>query len=157
MKTAIRNRGLEGREQGPGARNRGLGIAACLAAAVVSVPAGQTKVDTLVVVRAARIIDGRGGPVVQPAVIVVRGDKIDAVGPNLPVPSGARVIDLGGATIVPGLIDLHTHLTSTGVHWEDELVKTTPGQAALSGAHNARITLEAGFTTVRDMGPTWPF
>ncbi|MBL8981772.1 MAG: amidohydrolase family protein, partial [Gemmatimonadetes bacterium] len=57
-----------------------------------------------------------------------------------------------------GLIDLHTHLTSRmGVHWEDALVKTTPGHDALWGAYNARITLEAGFTTVRDMGPTWPF
>ena len=67
------------------------------------------------------------------------------------------MIDLGGATLLPGLIDLHTHLTSTGVHWEDELLKTTPGQAALHGAHNALVTLMAGFTTCRDMGPTWPF
>src|SRR5205823_9702773 len=57
----------------------------------------------------------------------------------------------------PGLIDLHTHLTSTGVHWEEELLKTTPGQAALHGAHNALITLMAGFTSCRDMGPTWPY
>jgi len=64
---------------------------------------------------------------------------------------------MGGATLLPGLIDLHTHLTSTGVHWEDELLKTTPGQAALHGAHNALVTLMAGFTTCRDMGPTWPF
>jgi imidazolonepropionase-like amidohydrolase len=55
------------------------------------------------------------------------------------------------------LIDLHTHLTSTGVHWEDELLKTTPGQAALHGARNALVTLMAGFTTCRDMGPTWPY
>ena len=67
------------------------------------------------------------------------------------------MIDLGGATLLPGLIDLHTHLTSTGVHWEDELLKTTPGQAALHGARNALVTLTAGFTTCRDMGPTWPF
>ena len=67
------------------------------------------------------------------------------------------MIDLGGATLLPGLIDLHTHLTSTGVHWEDELLKTTPGQAALHGAHNALVTLMAGFTTCRDMGPTWPY
>ena len=73
------------------------------------------------------------------------------------MPAGARVIDLGRATLLPGLIDLHTHLTSTGVHWEDELLKTTPAQAALHGAHNALVTLMAGFTTCRDMGPTWPY
>jgi imidazolonepropionase-like amidohydrolase len=111
----------------------------------------------VLVVRAARLIDGRGGAPLAPAVVIVRGERIDAVGANLPTPAGARVIDLGASTIVPGLIDLHTHLTSTGVHWEDELVKTTPGQAALHGARNARDTLLAGFTTCRDMGPTWPY
>jgi len=68
------------------------------------------------------------------------------------------VIDLGDATLLPGLIDLHTHLTDRfGVHWEEALVTTTPPQAALWGARNARDTLMAGFTTCRDMGPTWPY
>jgi imidazolonepropionase-like amidohydrolase len=110
-----------------------------------------------IVVRGARLIDGRGGVPISAAVIVIRGDRIEAVGSGLTVPPGSRVIDLGGATLLPGLIDLHTHLTSTGVHWEDELLKTTPGQAALHGARNALVTLEAGFTTCRDMGPTWPY
>jgi imidazolonepropionase-like amidohydrolase len=118
---------------------------------------GQTGAPPTVVVRAARLIDGRGGAPTTPAVVVIRGDRIDAVGSGLAIPPGARVIDLGTATLLPGLIDLHTHLTSTGVHWEDELLKTTPGQAALHGAQNARITLLAGFTTCRDMGPTWPY
>ena len=57
-----------------------------------------------------------------------------------------------------GLIDLHTHLTNRmGVHWEDGLVSTTPAHDALWGAYNARLTLLAGFTTCRDMGPTWPY
>ena len=110
-----------------------------------------------IVVRGARLIDGRGGAPISAAVIVIRGDRIEAVGSGLAIPPGARVVDLGGATLLPGLIDLHTHLTSTGVHWEDELLKTTPGQAALHGASNALITLMAGFTTCRDMGPTWPY
>ena len=110
------------------------------------------------IVKAGRLIDGRGGTPVAPAMIRIEGERITAVGSSLPVPSGARVIDLGAATLLPGFIDLHTHLTSRmGVHWEDGLVKTTPGHDALWGAHNARITLEAGFTTVRDMGPTWPY
>src|SRR6266850_2801136 len=125
-------------------------------AAAVTIFGAQSAPPALIVVRAARLIDGRGGAVVAPAVVVVRGDRIESVG-NAAPPAGARIIDLGGATLLPGLIDLHTHLTSTGVHWEDELLKTTPGQAALHGARNALITLMAGFTTVRDMGPTWPF
>jgi imidazolonepropionase-like amidohydrolase len=126
------------------------------ALAILGQPAaGQGEVT---LIRAARLIDGRGGAVMSPAVVRVEGDRITAVGRELPVPAGARVIDLGSATLLPGLIDLHTHLTSRmGVHWEDGLVKTTPGHDALWGAHNARITLEAGFTTVRDLGPTWPF
>jgi imidazolonepropionase-like amidohydrolase len=113
--------------------------------------------DGVVVVRAGRLIDGTGRPPIAPVVVVIRGERIQAVGASVPVPPGARVIDLGAATVMPGLIDLHTHLTSTGVHWEDELTKTTPAQAALHGAANALATLKAGFTTCRDMGPTWPF
>jgi imidazolonepropionase-like amidohydrolase len=118
---------------------------------------GQAPAPALVAVRAARLVDGRGGAPLASAVVIVRGDRIEAVGSGLAVPSGARVVDLGAATLLPGLVDLHTHLTSTGVHWEEELLKTTPGQAALHGAQNARITLLAGFTTCRDMGPTWPY
>jgi imidazolonepropionase-like amidohydrolase len=110
-----------------------------------------------IAVRSARLIDGRGGPPLTNAVLVIRGDRIESVGSNTAIPSGARVIDLGNVTVMPGLIDLHTHLTSTGYHWEEELLKTTPGEAALSGAHNAYLTLMAGFTAVRDMGPTWPY
>jgi imidazolonepropionase-like amidohydrolase len=88
----------------------------------------------------------------------IEGDRIADVGARLAIPAGARLIDLGDATLLPGLIDLHTHLTDKfGVHWEQALVSTTPGQAALWGAANARATLMAGFTTCRDMGPTWPY
>jgi imidazolonepropionase-like amidohydrolase len=125
--------------------------------AALIVFAGQSAPPTAIAVRAARLIDGRGGAPIGSAVVIIRGDRIEAAGSALAIPAGARVIDLRGATLLPGLIDLHTHLTSTGVHWEEELLKTTPGQAALHGAHNALVTLLAGFTTCRDMGPTWPF
>jgi imidazolonepropionase-like amidohydrolase len=125
--------------------------------AAATIFSAQSPVPPVIVVRAARLINARSAAPIAPAVVVIRGERIDAVGAGLPIPSGARVIDVGNATLLPGLIDLHTHLTSTGVHWEDELLKTTPGQAALHGAQNARITLMAGFTTCRDMGPTWPF
>ncbi len=126
-------------------------------AAALTVFSAQAAAPGVTVLRSARLIDGRGRAPIAPAVVIVRGDRIEAAGSAVPVPAGARVIDLGGATLLPGLIDLHTHLTSTGVHWEEELLKTTPGQAALHGAHNALVTLMAGFTTCRDMGPTWPF
>src|SRR3954447_1411822 len=126
-----------------------------IAAAALVVFSAQAAVPAAVVIRAARMITAVDDRVVAPAVVVVRGDRIVAVGGS--VPADARVVDLGSATLLPGLIDLHTHLTSTGVHWEDELLKTTPGQAALHGAHNAQITLMAGFTSCRDMGPTWPY
>jgi imidazolonepropionase-like amidohydrolase len=111
-----------------------------------------------ILVKAARLLDGRGGPPVAPAMVLVEGDRITAVGARLDVPAGARVVDLGDATLLPGLIDLHTHLTGRpDVHWEEALLKTTPPDDALWGAHFARMTLLAGFTTCRDMGPNWPY
>jgi imidazolonepropionase-like amidohydrolase len=112
----------------------------------------------LIAVKAGRLIDGRGGEPVGPVTVVVEGDRIQAAGRDVPVPQGAILIDLGSASLLPGLIDLHTHLTDRAdVHWEEGLVKTTPPDAALHGARNASITLLAGFTTCRDMGPTWPY
>jgi imidazolonepropionase-like amidohydrolase len=132
-------------------------LAAALFVLAIAFSAGTVRA-AVTIVRAARLIDGRGGAPITPAAVRVEGDKITAVGRELAVPPGATVIDLRGATLVPGLIDLHTHLTGRReVHWEDALLKTTPGHDALWGARNARVTLLAGFTTCRDMGPTWPF
>lgn len=108
-------------------------------------------------VRAARLLDGKGA-LLEPGAVLVQGDRIVAVGTEAASAQADAVVDLGAATILPGLIDLHTHLTdSVGLHWEDVLVATTPARAALHGAANALVTLRAGFTTVRDMGPTWPY
>ena len=127
---------------------------------LVFLPAGVNAQDSKgpVFVKAGRLIDGRGGAPIGPAMVRIEGDRITAVGTTLPVAPGARVIDLGNATLLPGLIDLHTHMTDKfGINWEEALVKTTPAEAALWGARNARVTLEAGFTTCREMGPTWPY
>lgn len=128
-----------------------------LVALWVALPALALAGDRILL-KAARLLDGRGGEPLAPAMVLLDGDRILDVGANLKVPDGARVIDLGGATLLPGLIDLHTHLCGHyGTHWEDELIKTTPAYSALWGARNARVTLEAGFTTVRDMGTAWPY
>ncbi|MEO7167228.1 MAG: amidohydrolase family protein [Spartobacteria bacterium] len=118
----------------------------------------QSATTPVTIIKSARLLDGRGGAALAPAMVRVEGEKIVEVGGNLTVPDGATVIDLGDATLLPGLIDLHTHLTGKmGVHWEDALATTTPGHDALWGARNALVTLRAGFTTCRDMGPTWPY
>jgi imidazolonepropionase-like amidohydrolase len=129
-----------------------------LALAALLLLAGPATAAEVLVVKAARLIDGRGGAPVAPAMVRVEGERIAEVGAHVAIPAGAHVIDLGSATLLPGLIDLHTHLTDKpGVHWEEALTTTTPGQAALWGARNALVTLRAGFTTCRDMGPTWPY
>lgn len=122
-------------------------------------PALATKAGAeTVVLKAARLVDGRGGAPLAPAMVRIEGDRIVEVGARLAVAPGARVLDLGDSTLLPGLIDLHTHLTGRpDVHWEEALLKTTPPDDALWGAHFARMTLLAGFTTCRDMGPNWPY
>jgi imidazolonepropionase-like amidohydrolase len=128
-----------------------------LVCALLTVAPPCATAQTLIV-KAARLIDGRGGAPLEPAMVRISGERIDAVAASLPVPADATLIDLGGATLLPGLIDLHTHLTSIeGVHWETSLTTTTPPKAALWGARNARVTLMSGVTTCRDMGPTWPY
>jgi imidazolonepropionase-like amidohydrolase len=82
----------------------------------------------------------------------VEAGRIRSVGPSA-APAGARVIDLGDVTLLPGLIDAHTHLTGDlEGDWVNAPVKETAADAALRGARNARLTLRAGFTTVRDVG-----
>ena len=118
----------------------------------------QPAASRVTILKAARLLDGTGGKPITPGAIKIEDDKITQVSSQIDVPAGAQLVDLGSATLLPGLIDLHTHLTNRmGVHWEDGLTKTTPGHDALWGARNARVTLMAGFTTCRDMGPTWPY
>jgi imidazolonepropionase-like amidohydrolase len=107
-----------------------------------------------VVLRAARMLDVRRGELINDAVVVVEGDKIVAAGSRLPVPTGARVIDLGDATLLPGLIDAHTHIT---YHFDESGHFGARGDASADvtfkyAAENARRTLEAGFTTIRNLG-----
>ena len=132
-----------------------------LAIAIAAVPRGAAAAQDSaaatahrpLAVRAARLIDGRGGPPLQNAVILVDSARIVAVGADLAIPAGATVIDLGPATVLPGLIDCHTHITSgdPGDYYEG-LFRRSPIDYAVAAPTFARRTLEAGFTTVRDVG-----
>ena len=112
--------------------------------------------DQSVVLKAARMFDGKSNALVQNAVVIVQRDKIIDAGSNLPIPNGAQVIDLGDATLSPGFIDAHTHLTldfsgDYNLRRLKEVDLNVSEQAIIATAH-ARATVEAGFTTVRDLG-----
>jgi len=107
---------------------------------------------TAVVVRAARMLDLRSGRMLENVSVVVEGDRIAAVNPQSS-PAGARVVDLGDVTLLPGFIDMHTHLAAgLGGNILLEPVTGTMADAAFRAAKNANITVMAGFTTVRDFG-----
>ena len=112
--------------------------------------------DEVIAVQAARIFDGQSNALLQNGVVVVEGDKIVDAGSNLPIPSSARVIDLGDATLCPGFMDAHTHLTDdfSGNYNERRLreIDLNVSEQAIRATLFARATVEAGFTTVRDLG-----
>ena len=110
----------------------------------------QTAAQAPVAIRAGRLIDGLGGPPVSRAVILIEGDRITAVGEGLAIPAGYRLIDLSDATVLPGLIDCHTHITSAP--GEGERFRSSFVDAAILAPGYAKATLEAGFTTIRDVG-----
>ena len=104
-------------------------------------------------VEAGRLVDVSAGKVLTGQCIHIADEKIKAVAPCGPTPAGAERLDWSSYTVLPGLIDLHTHLADAGQSADLAMpIKTSPAATALIGAHNARLTLEAGFTTVRDVG-----
>jgi imidazolonepropionase-like amidohydrolase len=128
-----------------------VGVVSLVAAAATAAPA-QTPAPQRVVLRAARMLDVEAGRIVPNARVVIEGDKILAVNPAT-LPDGARIIDLGNVTLMPGLIDAHTHLTGEiGPNMLLEPVQETEIDAAFKAVKNARTTIMAGFTTVRDYG-----
>src|SRR5438552_6321622 len=105
----------------------------------------------VVYVKAGRLFDGLSESYRQNVTLKIENDRIAAVGAS--IPPGAPVIDLSQATVLPGLIDCHVHLESRADHFEDIWTfKTSPLAPAMTAVVHARRTLEAGFTTVRDVG-----
>lgn len=117
---------------------------------------GQSPHEKTTVIKAGRLIDVRAGEVRAEQGILIVGDRIKEVGPldriMKDAPQGAKVIDLSNRTVLPGLIDCHTHLTMDPNQLGYSSLGISIPRQALTGAKNARLTLEAGFTTVRNVG-----
>lgn len=109
-----------------------------------------------IVLKAAHLFDGRSGRLTAPGLVVVQGDRIVGVGAEATVPAGARVIDLGDATLLPGFIDAHTHIAYNHIeNWAQyfyEGMLRFPVEQSFHAARNAKATLQAGVTTAREVG-----
>ncbi|GAO42615.1 Xaa-Pro dipeptidase [Flavihumibacter petaseus] len=110
----------------------------------------QTKIT---VIKAGHLIDTESGKVLDNQVILIENDTIRSVGPNLAIPRNATIIDLSKATVLPGLVDCHTHITGQpGGDYYADIFRKTPVDFAVTAHVYAKRTLEAGFTTIRDVG-----
>jgi imidazolonepropionase-like amidohydrolase len=114
--------------------------------------ADHGQVEGPLLIRADRMLDVVSGQILTDVAVLVEDGRIKAVNPDR-VPNGTRELDLGDRTLLPGFMDMHTHLGyDIGGDWAVQPVTQTPADEALRGARNARITLLAGFTTVREVG-----
>ena len=128
--------------------------------ALIALPAAkaQTPAPQVVLIKAGRLVDGRSAAVQANVGILIEGERIKAVGPLAQIQgqaANARVIDLSQMTVLPGLIDAHTHLLLQGdvtsQDYEDQLLKQSTAYRAILAARNARLSLEHGFTALRDL------
>lgn len=127
-----------------------------LAALAIALPVLAQEPPKIIALKAARMFDGTGDAIVNNAVVVVTGNKITATGPNAAIPANAQVIDLGDVTLLPGFIDAHVHLTvEMSDNWYGDFYHSMmrqPTEQAHYAAMYARKTLDAGFTSVRNLG-----
>src|SRR5579871_2615468 len=141
-------------------------VFSCLAMLIAVSPAAATAADLAVadpsappphgtrplVIRAGRLLDVLTGQMLEHPMVLVREGRIEAVGAQVAVPPEAQVLDLTAMTVLPGLIDCHTHLADVPTGEPLDVLKKTAEEFAYSAIPNARVTLLAGFTTVRDVG-----
>lgn len=117
----------------------------------------QSGGSETIVLRASQLLDVRSGVLERPGIILVEGERIRSVGES-EIPEGTRIVDLGDLTLLPGLIDMHTHLNyDLSKGWTTRPATESPELNALRGVPYARATLQAGFTTVRDLGASLGF
>src|SRR6185369_7452170 len=137
-------------------RGRDISVSLAIAGLAASLLAGGAEAveSTVSGIRAGHLIDVTNGKVLGGQVIVVRDGRIDAVGSadSVAVPPGAKIIDLGAYTVLPGLIDTHTHITSDPTLPPYAGYGVSVPRMALKGAAFAQKTLLAGVTTIRDVG-----
>jgi imidazolonepropionase-like amidohydrolase len=130
-------------------------LIACTALPAVRAQTAAPPAPETIVLKAAHVFDSTGTLLKDGALVVVRGDRIVSVGSG-EAPAGARVIDLGDATLLPGFIDAHTHLTmqidKDFAQYKYDGLRRFPAEQAMYAAFYAKRTLEAGFTTVRNVG-----
>jgi imidazolonepropionase-like amidohydrolase len=106
-----------------------------------------------IAIRSAQLIDGQGGVPIRDGVVLIEGDRVVAAGSKLTIPPNAEVIDLASMTLLPGLIDCHTHITGGDPRdYYEKIFRRSPIDEAIDAHVYARRTLEAGFTTVRNVG-----
>lgn len=129
-------------------------VACLISAALACAATAQNSSVGLEYVRAGKVFDSHSGKYINGAVLVVENERIRSVEPaDFSIPAQAKVIDLSHSYVLPGLIDCHTHLTVRADQYDEILLfKWTPFDAAINGVVNAQRTLQAGFTTVRDVG-----
>jgi imidazolonepropionase-like amidohydrolase len=136
---------------------RKLKIIFCFLLPLVALHSQPQEAKTLVL-KSARLYDGKSDRMMSPGLVVVRGDRIDSVGSRTAIPPGSVVIDLGDATLLPGFIDAHTHLgwayAASYDQREMERMRKSSAELALDASVWVRKTLMAGFTAVRDLGST---
>ncbi len=130
-------------------------VACCFALLLVSTHAQTTEQKAppkRIAIKAGRLFDPKTGVVINNAFILIENDKVTAVGPNVTVPAGYEVIDLKDKFVLPGLIDCHTHVTGQPENFYEDLFRKSPIDVAVTAHIYAKRTLEAGFTTIRDVG-----
>jgi imidazolonepropionase-like amidohydrolase len=127
-----------------------------LLALVCALPAVAAEPPKPIVLKAARLFDAKSGKLVTPGVVLVAGGKISAVGAGAAVPAGAEVIELGDATLLPGFMDAHSHITyQASDDWRQDVLDPMQhpvSEQTLDALPFVRATLMAGFTTVRSLG-----
>ena len=111
--------------------------------------------EAVTAIEAGKVIDVENGKVLEKQIILLRGKKIEAIGSDVKIPAGAKILNLSAKTVLPGLIDCHSHLADGDQAQNADpfnQLRRTASQIALESVPNARVTLESGITTVRDAG-----